>query len=437
MITFYGDTVNPNFEDPNLRNFYLTQNIQNPHDGITHFTKSPSMESFIFKQFKDEVTFNTFDNYVPGKRSVVIIGLHSGWRPMKIQLIQEWFLGSTNRKAAWQDPNCQILLDYSEEGFSVEAFWDLWHWISANDLTGRILFVNSTINVQEIYTNWCKRFNLFPNMKCAWYGFFINWLTKEDIIVANNSEWFRADISLPVASWIPGTKRFLSLNRRPHPHRILITTMLERYALLESGSVSLPKHFSEHEVYWGEGAWDILNRWNFLTNEFNGRLEFLNNDFNSMYQKLPLIADTDNFGNNYAMEINVNFYIKFPINLVTETLYFTDAVFTSEKIWKPILLGQIFVVAAAPHYLRCIRQLGFKTFGEWIDESYDDIVDDIERADAIMKMLTTLTKMQDDEFMLLLKNVKPILEHNKKLLLDLNTMQQLISKNVVNEIEKF
>jgi hypothetical protein len=52
-------------------------------------------------------------------------------------------------------------------------------------------------------------------------------------------------------------------------------------------------------------------------------------------------------------------------NVVTETSGVIS--FTSEKIWKPIAAGQLFLVAGAPNTLSWLRDLGFHTFEDHYD----------------------------------------------------------------------
>ena len=46
-------------------------------------------------------------------------------------------------------------------------------------------------------------------------------------------------------------------------------------------------------------------------------------------------------------------------------------VFMTEKIWKPIMAQHVFVVHGNHLYLQKLREMGFKTFGNYFDESYD------------------------------------------------------------------
>jgi len=174
-----------------------------------------------------------------------------------------------------------------------------------------------------------------------------------------------------------------------------------------------------------------------LKERFNGHLDALEPNFQSLYSKLPLTADTDNFGINYALDLNENYYAQFPVNVISETLFFSAATFASEKVWKPMLLGQIFLVMASPLYLQSLRDLGFKTFSPWINEEYDLIMDPIERAFELTKTLKALVKLSDEEFAEVLEKCKPALEHNKRILTDTDSINRLVSIRVVEAIEEY
>jgi hypothetical protein len=71
-------------------------------------------------------------------------------------------------------------------------------------------------------------------------------------------------------------------------------------------------------------------------------------------------------------------------NLVSETNDTNDEVFMTEKIWKPIIAQQVFVVHGNYLYLQKLREIGFKTFGNYFDESYDLEKDGDKRRDKIV-----------------------------------------------------
>lgn len=77
------------------------------------------------------------------------------------------------------------------------------------------------------------------------------------------------------------------------------------------------------------------------------------------------------------------------INLVTETNAFPTALL-SEKTFKPIISGQLFVLIAAPKSIQFLRDIGIDTFDDIIDHSYDNIADSKLRIDAALMQIDRL-----------------------------------------------
>ena len=64
-------------------------------------------------------------------------------------------------------------------------------------------------------------------------------------------------------------------------------------------------------------------------------------------------------------------YIDTVCSIVSETNDNDYEVFMTEKIWKPIMAQHVFVVHGNYLYLQKLREMGFKTFGNYFNESYD------------------------------------------------------------------
>ena len=62
----------------------------------------------------------------------------------------------------------------------------------------------------------------------------------------------------------------------------------------------------------------------------------------------------------------------------------------TEKIWKPIMAQHLFVVHGNHLYLQKLREMGFKTFNRYFDESYDLEKDANKRADKIVSLCKKL-----------------------------------------------
>lgn len=89
----------------------------------------------------------------------------------------------------------------------------------------------------------------------------------------------------------------------------------------------------------------------------------------------------------------------------------------TEKIAKPILARRPFVVFCGQYYLRNLRLLGFKTFGDLldiagcpiIDESYDSVNDKSQRWAAAWN---EIERLKNADYDLLYAQVQHILDHN-------------------------
>jgi hypothetical protein len=111
-------------------------------------------------------------------------------------------------------------------------------------------------------------------------------------------------------------------------------------------------------------------------------------------------------------------------NIISET-HDSGETFITEKIWKPIIMQQIFVVHAQPHYLKTLRELGFQTFGSVFDESYDQETNSNKRIDKIVELCKFL-KQQDPNK--IYKATEAIRKHNAE-----HFYKESAVKNVVNE----
>lgn len=107
-------------------------------------------------------------------------------------------------------------------------------------------------------------------------------------------------------------------------------------------------------------------------------------------------------------------------SIVAETNASNQFNFYTEKIVKPILGRRLFVVIAGQGYLKNLQSLGFRTFNEVIDESYDNEVDDQTRWRMAMDQVRYLTVQDPEEIQ---AKIKDVVEHNQRLMLEHNWYQ--------------
>lgn len=99
-------------------------------------------------------------------------------------------------------------------------------------------------------------------------------------------------------------------------------------------------------------------------------------------------------------------------HIVTETVFYYDKLHLTEKIFKPIVSKQPFMLLAAPGNLEYLRSYGFKTFDGIIDESYDTIEDNDARIDAVVAQIKWYCSLSDVDKFEIQRLIAPIVEYN-------------------------
>ena len=98
------------------------------------------------------------------------------------------------------------------------------------------------------------------------------------------------------------------------------------------------------------------------------------------------------------------------LHVVTETVI--DRQHLTEKIFKPIAMGNPFVLVGGQGSLQYLRDYGFKTFGQWWDEGYDSIEDPAERMQAVADVVNGIGNMTLLELEKLRTSMQSVLDYN-------------------------
>jgi hypothetical protein len=125
----------------------------------------------------------------------------------------------------------------------------------------------------------------------------------------------------------------------------------------------------------------------------------------------PLIIDNEHVLGSASADIprctNDSFW-----HIVTETVFYYDKLHLTEKIFKPIVMKQPFMLLAAPGNLAYLKLYGFKTFEGIIDESYDGIQDPDQRIEAVVQQLAWYCSLSAEEKQRVIEAIAPIVEYN-------------------------
>jgi len=112
---------------------------------------------------------------------------------------------------------------------------------------------------------------------------------------------------------------------------------------------------------------------------------------------VPMYGDIDRNLGEWQRYLNTDWYDRTKYSLVVETRI--DEIFITEKVLKPLAFGHPFIVWGAPGILARLRKLGFETFDNCIDESYDLEEDNDKRLTMIIEEVARLNATPKDYFL--------------------------------------
>jgi hypothetical protein len=264
----------------------------------------------------------------------------------------------------------------------------------------QIIFLSAVPNMNEHVAKVARQLQQ-PEIKVDWFSLFE--ATGKD--AARTSP-----MSLPKKKEY--TKKFLNLNRRWRLHRPLLLTLLKSKNLLDEGYISFAP--SDDKRGW-EHVYPQLQNLHRNNKKISAILE-KNKDIVSME---PMYLDTKDLVTNRAIHENsINeFYMETYFSIVNETTYYEGVPFLSEKIFKTIAMGHPFIMVTSANSLQYLKELGYRTYAPFIDESYDTIEDDGDRILAILDEIDRLCKISPKELRKSwLPNVRKIARHNRSIL---------------------
>ena len=403
------------------------RNLTTCHDknlsGLRRFTPSPIINEFYMSNTNQEATPYTFakTQMYKGQRYVIATGVaHAPWdwcgpddtglgfdknAPNKQSLFS--YINKKDKKYL-RKGGAYLLIDQSHEGYHTE--W-LWAWFHNNLETynippKQVIYVTGNLDSKDQYDLWAKDRLPENKMLIVPYPHFETAISN--ILNNNISRYPSFDQHMQYKeSNLDSIKTYNALQKRPRAHRAWIFKHLFDAKLLESGINSM-------------NTFERIN----TTFEDNVMSE---NDYNDIIKKLPMLPpNTKSDGlnafassdcGNYLTMFNEQIMLDTWLSVVSEASFGESdyECFLSEKTFKPIACNHPFIIAGNKGSLARLRELGYKTFSPYIDESYDNL-NTWERLAAITKEISRINNMKRVDKLEWYRNLKHILDFNYNLL---------------------
>lgn len=208
-------------------------------------------------------------------------------------------------------------------------------------------------------------------------------------------------------------KKYLNFNRRWRIHRPIMVALLKCHGLLDKGYVSLGD--SDMSETWTDSWWRMIDE--VKTHTVIYEMFVKNKDY--ILDTPKLYIDTTDLVTNRAWHDTDTDYLYNDtyFSLVSETMYYQaryhdSGRYLTEKVFKPITSEHPFLLITYPKTLPLLTQLGYKTYSPYINEDYDNEMDDYERMLTICKEVKRLCELDDDQLRVYLRGCKDIARHN-------------------------
>lgn len=220
-------------------------------------------------------------------------------------------------------------------------------------------------------------------------------------------------------------KKFICLNYRYEPFREILAGFLSSYENEELAHLSF-----YHSHKWER----FIERLNFNWEDLERKDQVLKG-IRSMQTNLPLSPDASSLkvvdpdvtsAPDMGTDANLrgeneiySYYNSSLVAIVPETSFFLPAAGLSEKTMSAIEAKRPFIVVSGPYALEYLRDLGFETFSDFWDESYDQETDPVRRMNKILDLIDSLATKPMESLKSMYNDMAEVLEYNARVWLEL------------------
>ena len=329
--------------------------------------------------------------------------------------------------------NAYLIFDYSSDGdIKPELFDNIHVACEKNNINpSKVLIITAAANTTQLYhDNYVKTHNPTSLLKTTCYTWAVFAKSKETDELLNGKSEMHFNGCTNMNSITQNTeflslknreKKALMLNRRLRPHRLIILSLLQNDKLLDD---TLSSFDMGEMLYTPDAGLDLVSGGGYDNIPYISDQNYKNKmstGFHNLTKIKKRVVDYDDLESiwGFAFETK-DIYEKTYFSIVPETLFYEMGTYLSEKAFKPIAHLHPFVMMGRPGILKTLKRIGFKTFSDFWDESYDDIENNSERIIKIYEVIKSLILKSNEEWDEMMKKMFHILEYNRNHLLKYN-----------------
>ena len=284
-----------------------------------------------------------------------------------------------------------LFLDLGNESILNDKIIDIIHeYLKLKDIPLRkVILQTGNANGEKYYKEYCfkKQIDRGMNICCLEY---FEWLVSR-LMVEHRK--LKRNVLPKNIDYTKIEKTFLCLNRVHRWHRVNLFLLWNQYGLIDDSYYTMndTSNFPVGEGY-DNDIWRTI-----VDAKLINKLELTEEDIDKIQATLPLKIDefieaSEMAGLYSAVD---PYYQTSLISIVTETNFENNDIFNTEKIFKPMVHRHPFILVGPYKTLEHLKDMGYKTFSDFWDESYDDIEDPFERLLKIVEICKDIQSWDD------------------------------------------
>jgi len=313
-----------------------------------------------------------------------------------------------------------VKVNNSNLGIPAFNYYDI---LNINSINNSVVFINCLTEGIHLYKNFFNHYN-----KNNFY------------IIFSNSVWDKSRYNIDID--YVNLPYYFFLNDTVVS---AVNSYIEHYGFVKQYSFDYPK---ENMFVATTGNYRPERKFivEILTNNLDFKnfvLKYHGKNYGKNYDHLdPYHQDVDNFNSykpydhfnflNISRSIPIDLYNSSYYNLVIETdVDYPHSFFPTEKISKSLLTGMPFVVYSTPNFLKNLKSIGFATYHDLWDESYDLEFDYQRRAKMIVDLCNQLNcfdwaRHRDKLLEISYKNANNLLRNNRTVLNQFENIRKVL-----------
>lgn len=308
--------------------------------------------------------------------------------------------------------NVKLLIYFPYEGFEL-TLYDNWFLkihqaFIAKKITCKKYFVFNNLDIENRYTAFLQEHNIPEEYRfnkvfgLPFFEFEYYHTLKEQIL--------NGEPQVNLNNLMNKSVDFLCLNSKIRAHRLFLISELQRRNIIENSYSSMMGSNFVFEETTLEYAKQILEQ-HFKLSPFisedmiNHSLNYINN-----WRELILDASADNLNDRY---LDPKYYENSHFSLVTETGM--GYLSLTEKPLRAIANYHPYILISSHGALKYLKSIGFETFPEFFDESYDDEPNPAKRLLMVIDEVEKFVHIPNSRKNELTMQVKDKLIHNRNL----------------------